>query len=229
MHIHNYIICPRELLSSLLPTPISPLCPLFLLKIYLICSLLLTPLPPPPLCPPASFPPPLPFLSFCILPLLLWSTSFSSPHTYSQLAPQIAKRRSPKIQKQYQKIGGGSPIKMWTEKQGSGMVEILDRITVPHKFLDMLIHSLKMHLTKWRGMLCVCVCVCVCVHMHVSGFLCLETLCQISLAKYSPSIATCLFSTSKNKIVFDTMCFSYYSLGSPSIDQQFSMTRSSLR
>ena len=55
----------------------------------------------------------------------------------SQLAPRIAKGRTPKIQKQYQKIGGGSPIKMWTEKQGQGMVEILDKIspeTAPHKF-----------------------------------------------------------------------------------------------
>lgn len=55
----------------------------------------------------------------------------------SQLAPRIAKRRTPKIQKQYQKIGGGSPIKMWTERQGQGMVEILDKIspeTAPHKF-----------------------------------------------------------------------------------------------
>ena len=72
--------------------------------------------------------------------------SFQNPsiHCYSlflfmcsQLAPRIAKRRTPKIQKQYQKIGGGSPIKMWTEKQGQGMVEILDKIspeTAPHKF-----------------------------------------------------------------------------------------------
>lgn len=35
------------------------------------------------------------------------------------LAPFIAKRRTPKIQDQYSKIGGGSPIKMWTEKQGN--------------------------------------------------------------------------------------------------------------
>lgn len=55
----------------------------------------------------------------------------------SQLAPFIAKRRTPKIQEQYRKIGGGSPIKKWTEIQGKGMVEILDRIspeTAPHKF-----------------------------------------------------------------------------------------------
>lgn len=55
----------------------------------------------------------------------------------SQIAPLIAKRRTPKIQEQYRKIGGGSPIKKWTELQGKGMVEILDRIspeTAPHKF-----------------------------------------------------------------------------------------------
>jgi ferrochelatase len=53
------------------------------------------------------------------------------------LAPFIAKRRTPKIMDQYAKIGGGSPIKMWTEKQGEGMVKLLDEIspeTAPHKF-----------------------------------------------------------------------------------------------
>ncbi|XP_031569990.1 ferrochelatase, mitochondrial-like [Actinia tenebrosa] len=55
----------------------------------------------------------------------------------NQLAPWIAKRRTPKIQEQYRKIGGGSPIKMWTEKQGQGMVELLDKMspsTAPHKY-----------------------------------------------------------------------------------------------
>ncbi|CAF5054827.1 unnamed protein product, partial [Rotaria sp. Silwood1] len=33
-----------------------------------------------------------------------------------KLAPWIARRRTPSIQEQYAKIGGGSPIKMWTEK-----------------------------------------------------------------------------------------------------------------
>ena len=42
------------------------------------------------------------------------------------MAAWIARRRTPKIQEQYQKIGGGSPIKMWTEKQGEGMVSLLD-------------------------------------------------------------------------------------------------------
>ncbi|EDL09705.1 ferrochelatase, isoform CRA_a [Mus musculus] len=36
----------------------------------------------------------------------------------NKLAPFIAKRRTPKIQEQYRRIGGGSPIKMWTSKQG---------------------------------------------------------------------------------------------------------------
>lgn len=55
----------------------------------------------------------------------------------SRLAPAIAKRRTPKIQEQYSKIGGGSPIKKWTEIQGQGMVDILDKIspeTAPHKY-----------------------------------------------------------------------------------------------
>lgn len=53
------------------------------------------------------------------------------------LAPWIARRRTPKIQEQYSKIGGGSPIKMWTEKQGAAMVKLLDQIspsTAPHKY-----------------------------------------------------------------------------------------------
>jgi len=52
------------------------------------------------------------------------------------LGPFIAKRRTPKIQEQYAEIGGGSPIGKWTEIQGQGMVELLDKIspeTAPHK------------------------------------------------------------------------------------------------
>lgn len=44
----------------------------------------------------------------------------------SKLGPFIAKRRTPKIQEQYSKIGGGSPIKKWTTLQGEGMVRLLD-------------------------------------------------------------------------------------------------------
>ena len=47
----------------------------------------------------------------------------------SKMAPWIAKRRTPKIEEQYRRIGGGSPIKMWTHKQGEGMVKILDNIS----------------------------------------------------------------------------------------------------
>ena len=78
-----------------------------------------------------------PFISLILTLPLPPSISFSPSPFHSQLAPRIAKGRTPKIQKQYQKIGGGSPIKMWTEKQGQGMVEILDKIspeTAPHKF-----------------------------------------------------------------------------------------------
>ncbi|XP_036100091.1 ferrochelatase, mitochondrial isoform X3 [Molossus molossus] len=49
----------------------------------------------------------------------------------NKLAPIIAKRRTPKIQEQYRRIGGGSPIKMWTSKQGEGMVKLLDEMS-PH-------------------------------------------------------------------------------------------------
>ena len=54
----------------------------------------------------------------------------------SILAPWIAKRRTPKIIEQYAKIGGGSPIRMWTEKQGEMLEKVMDKIspdTAPHK------------------------------------------------------------------------------------------------
>lgn len=54
----------------------------------------------------------------------------------SQMAKFIATRRTPKIVEQYRKIGGGSPIKKWTDIQGEGMVKLLDQIspeTGPHK------------------------------------------------------------------------------------------------
>jgi ferrochelatase len=53
------------------------------------------------------------------------------------LGPFIADRRTKKIQQHYREIGGGSPILAWTEEQGRGMVERLDRLspqTAPHKF-----------------------------------------------------------------------------------------------
>ena len=52
------------------------------------------------------------------------------------LGPLISKRRTPKIQKQYADIGGGSPIRKWSEHQASEMCKILDKIspaTAPHK------------------------------------------------------------------------------------------------
>jgi ferrochelatase len=53
------------------------------------------------------------------------------------LGPFIAKRRTPSVQKLYEDIGGGSPILHWTQVQGQGMVERLDRLspqTAPHRF-----------------------------------------------------------------------------------------------
>ncbi|KAI9328202.1 hypothetical protein DFJ73DRAFT_862138 [Zopfochytrium polystomum] len=52
------------------------------------------------------------------------------------LAKFITRRRTPKIQDQYAKIGGGSPIHMWTERQGKLLEQVLDRIrpeSAPHK------------------------------------------------------------------------------------------------
>ncbi|KAI0382116.1 hypothetical protein F5Y04DRAFT_254095 [Hypomontagnella monticulosa] len=48
----------------------------------------------------------------------------------------ISSRRTPRIQKQYAEIGGGSPIRKWSEYQNEEMCKILDRIspeTAPHK------------------------------------------------------------------------------------------------
>lgn len=55
----------------------------------------------------------------------------------SWLGPFIAKRRTAKVQKLYQAIGGGSPILRWTEEQGRGMCARLDALspqTAPHRF-----------------------------------------------------------------------------------------------
>ncbi|KAK2191495.1 hypothetical protein NP493_49g02002 [Ridgeia piscesae] len=55
----------------------------------------------------------------------------------SAVANYIANKRTPKIVEYYRHIGGGSPIKKWTELQGQGMVKLLDEIspeTAPHKF-----------------------------------------------------------------------------------------------
>ncbi|KAJ9145168.1 Ferrochelatase [Coniochaeta hoffmannii] len=52
------------------------------------------------------------------------------------LGPLISKRRTPKIQKQYAAIGGGSPIRKWSEYQAEEMCKILDKTspeTAPHK------------------------------------------------------------------------------------------------
>lgn len=52
------------------------------------------------------------------------------------LGPLISRRRTPKIQKQYAAIGGGSPIRKWSEHQCAEMCKILDQIspqTAPHK------------------------------------------------------------------------------------------------
>lgn len=52
------------------------------------------------------------------------------------LGPLISSRRTPKIEKQYAAIGGGSPIRKWSEYQSSEMCKMLDRIspdTAPHK------------------------------------------------------------------------------------------------
>ncbi|XP_029692995.1 thioredoxin-like protein 1 isoform X2 [Takifugu rubripes] len=57
---------------------------------------------------------------------LFMDTDLMKLPVQNKLGPFIAKRRTPKIQEQYSKIGGGSPIKHWTSMQGEGMVKLLD-------------------------------------------------------------------------------------------------------
>ncbi|KAJ6155711.1 Ferrochelatase [Penicillium chermesinum] len=47
----------------------------------------------------------------------------------SYMGPLIARRRTPKIQQQYSDIGGGSPIRKWSEYQCEEMCKILDQIS----------------------------------------------------------------------------------------------------
>lgn len=52
------------------------------------------------------------------------------------IAKYIAKLRTPKIEKQYREIGGGSPIRKWSEYQAAEVCKILDKTspnTAPHK------------------------------------------------------------------------------------------------
>ncbi|KXT02661.1 hypothetical protein AC578_1128 [Pseudocercospora eumusae] len=52
------------------------------------------------------------------------------------IGPLISKRRTPKIKKQYAEIGGGSPIRKWSEYQATEMCKILDKTnpeSAPHK------------------------------------------------------------------------------------------------
>ncbi|KAJ5919717.1 Ferrochelatase [Penicillium verhagenii] len=54
----------------------------------------------------------------------------------SYIGPLLARRRTPKIQKQYAAIGGGSPIRKWSEYQCAEMCKLLDKLspeTAPHK------------------------------------------------------------------------------------------------
>ncbi|PGH05265.1 ferrochelatase [Polytolypa hystricis UAMH7299] len=54
----------------------------------------------------------------------------------SYLGPLISRRRTPKIEKQYAAIGGGSPIRKWSEYQCEEMCKLLDKLcpeSAPHK------------------------------------------------------------------------------------------------
>ena len=56
------------------------------------------------------------------------------------IGKRIAQRRTPKIMEQYAEIGGGSPIRSWTEKQGKVIEKLLDESnpeSAPHKAYTM--------------------------------------------------------------------------------------------
>ncbi|WP_405951555.1 ferrochelatase [Streptomyces prunicolor] len=55
----------------------------------------------------------------------------------SALGPLIARLRTPRLERTYARIGGGSPLYDWTVRQGEGMVKRLDVLspqTAPHRF-----------------------------------------------------------------------------------------------
>lgn len=79
-----------------------------------------------------------------------WSAHCVAPR---QLASLIAKRRTPKIVKQYSQIGGGSPILRWTKAQAEGMVDILDR-TSPSTGM----YHFNATFVIWCALNCVCMC-----------------------------------------------------------------------
>ncbi|KAF7649187.1 hypothetical protein LDENG_00145690 [Lucifuga dentata] len=60
---------------------------------------------------------------------LFMDTDLMKLPVQNKLGPFIARRRTPKIQEQYNRIGGGSPIKRWTSMQGEGMVKLLDQMS----------------------------------------------------------------------------------------------------
>ncbi|OON22435.1 ferrochelatase, partial [Opisthorchis viverrini] len=70
----------------------------------------------------------------------------------SILSRLIAKRRSPKIVKQYEQIGGGSPITHWTQTQGDFVVRYLDkhRINCTLVFVTSILCS-KPQSTQWKS------------------------------------------------------------------------------
>ena len=59
-----------------------------------------------------------------------------SPKFQPTIAKWVAKFRTPKIEKQYTEIGGGSPIRKWSEYQCAEVCKMLDKMspkTAPHK------------------------------------------------------------------------------------------------
>lgn len=58
------------------------------------------------------------------------------PTLFRMVGKWIAERRTPKVQKRYEEIGGGSPILKWTTLQGELLCKKLDKEhpeTAPHK------------------------------------------------------------------------------------------------
>ena len=72
----------------------------------------------------------LPIQRYSTFNLLFYANFFI--YVLSKLGPFIAKKRTPKVIEKYKQIGGGSPIKSWTQRQGQLMIEHLNKVCSSH-------------------------------------------------------------------------------------------------
>jgi protoheme ferro-lyase len=64
-------------------------------------------------------------------------TNKTNKHTHTHTHTRITLSAIPQIEKLYKEIGGGSPIRSWTQKQGAQLEKLLDQLspqTAPHRY-----------------------------------------------------------------------------------------------